>query len=329
MSATAATSYVDEIAASARELFARAAPADGLLERLRSEDVSRAAWEGAAEVGFFRLLTGERAGGLGAGPAELAALFREIGRALPAGPWVETVVAGGLLRDFADLGADTAVIAYADAARPAAPVDFATQANVLAVRSAGSIGLVVGAPTAPLRSFDLAGRPARVDLAAAAVEPLLAGDEADAVAGRISALARVARAAELGGLAAAVLDMGVSYAKERVQFEKPIGSFQAVQHRLAEMAVTTTAIDSAVDAIVGLTDSGEAGAGAEAEAAALYLYAAGEARSVALSCLQVHGGIGFTAEHPLHAYLKRVLRLQAIAGAGDPLAALGRRLLAG
>ena len=48
-----------------------------------------------------------------------------------------------------------------------------------------------------------------------------------------------------------------------------------------------------------------------------------------LSALQVHGGIGFTAEHPLHAYLKRVLRLQAIAGEGEPLLALGKQLLAG
>ena len=88
MSTAAAPGYVEEIASSARELLARETPGDGLLERLRSEDVSRGAWNAAAEVGFFRLLTSEAGGGLGAGPAEVAALFREIGRALPAGPWV-------------------------------------------------------------------------------------------------------------------------------------------------------------------------------------------------------------------------------------------------
>jgi alkylation response protein AidB-like acyl-CoA dehydrogenase len=91
------------------------------------------------------------------------------------------------------------------------------------------------------------------------------------------------------------------------------------------MAVTRTAVDSAVDAIVALVES----AGPQAQQAALYGYAAGEARAAVLSALQVHGGIGFTAEYPLHAYLKRVLRLQAIAGEGEPLLALGKQLLAG
>ena len=319
----AAPDYAQEIQRSAREILARTASTEGLLERLRAEDVSRGAWDTAAQAGWFRLLSGEAAGGLGAGPAELAALFREIGRHLAAGPWVDTVVAAGLLRDHADLGPDTALIGYLP--EPGAVVEFAAVADVLVVRGPDSIGLARGALAMPLKSFDLAGRPAQVDLTGATVEAVVEGAEAERVAVAIARLARVARSGELAGLAAAALDMSVCYAGERVQFDRPIGAFQAVQHRIAEMAVTRTAVDSALAAIVTLAAS----EGTDAEQAALYEYAAGEARTVVLSALQVHGGIGFSAEHPLHAYIKRVLRLQAVAGEGEPLLDLGGRLLAG
>jgi len=339
---TAVTGYALEIAGSARELLAREAPLDGLLERLRTEPVSRGAWDAAAEVGWFRLLTAEAQGGLGAGPSEVAALFREIGHHLPAGPFVETIVAAGLLRDHADLGPDSQVIAYASV--PAAQVDGGTVSADAGLVDFGQLatGIVlrldVGGPAlayvdlaadgvsaTPVGSFDLAGRPARLRLEGAPARVLVHGEEAGRAIDRIDSLARVARAATVAGIAGAALEMSVTYAKERVQFDRPIGSFQAVQHRLAEIAVTATAIDSAVDAIVDLVESG----GPEAQQAALHCYAAGEARAVLLSAVQVHGGIGFTAEYPLHAYLKRVLRLQAIAGEGEPLLALGKQLLAG
>lgn len=322
---TRSTGHVEEIAASARAILDRETPADGLLQRLRSEDVSRGAWRAAAQVGWFRLLTSDGQGGLGAGPAELAALFKEIGRVLPAGPWLETVVVAGLLRDHADVGPDTSVITYAGS--PAAIVEFGAVADTVIFRLADGFAAVDrdDITATPLKTFDLAGRPARLALDQAKARTLLAGPDAGVVAQRIDRLSRVARAAELGGLAAAALEMGVRYAKERVQFDRPIGSFQAVQHRLAEMAVATTAAANAVDAIVSLVAAGGPGE----HAAALHQYAAGLARSVVLSTLQVHGGIGFTAEHPLHAYLKRVLRLQAIAGEGEPLLTLGKALLAG
>ena len=338
---TAATGYAAEIAESARDILGREAPLDGLLERLQTEAVSQGAWDAAAEVGWFRLLTSEARGGLEAGPAELVALFREIGRHLPAGPYVESVVAAGLLRSHADLGPDTHLIAYAEPARAllsgggvtadAGLVDFGGLAAGVVLRLDAEGPAIAyadlsgnGVAATDVRTFDLAGRPARLQLEGAPVEVVLAGEAAAEALDRIDALSRVARAATLAGAAAAVLDMSVAYARERVQFDRPIGSFQAVQHRLAEMAVTLAAADAAVDALAGLAGSG----GPKAEQGALYAYAAEQARALVLSGLQVHGGIGFTAEHPLHAYLKRVLRLQAMADADSPIVALGQQLLA-
>lgn len=322
--------YATEIAASAREMLEREAPRDRLLARLRGEPISRDAWDAAAEVGWFRLLTSSAMGGLQAGPAELAALFREVGRYLPAGPFVECVVAAGLLRDLADLGPDQRVLTFGGAGL----VEHADVSDLLLLRverAAGEAVLAVdphvpGVKIAPVRSFDLVGRPCLVEVEDPPHEVLVDGPRARALLDRIDLYSTVAALGELAGLTAEVLDMSVAYAKERVQFDRPIGAFQAVQHRLAEMAVTLAAIDAALAAAVALAERLEPDSCAQVHA--LHAYAAGLARELVESGLQVHGGIGFTDEHRLHAYLKRGLRLQAVAEAqGDPLAAMGSCLL--
>lgn len=332
--------YAAEIAESARDLLGREAPRDDTLRRLRSEPFSARIWRAAAEAGWFRLLTAESAGGLEAGPEEVAALFREIGRRLPSGPFAEAIVVGGLLRSSADLGPDSDVITFAELRGSAGPrtatgsVGSAEHADhaallLLGAEVNGEPAVIAADPRGEhvaverLASFDLAGGPCRVDLQEAPFDVLAAGEAGKDLLERAAALLAVAGAATLEGIARELLEMSVQYAKDRVQFERPIGSFQAVQHRLAEMAVTTAGVESAVEAVVAAAESGAAG-----EAAALCALAAEMTREVAQSALQVHGGIGFTDEHRLHAYLKRALRLQAIFAAGDPLARLGARLLA-
>jgi alkylation response protein AidB-like acyl-CoA dehydrogenase len=101
-----------------------------------------------------------------------------------------------------------------------------------------------------------------------------------------------------------------------------------LQHRLAEMAITLAAIDAGLAGAVTPAEGPEPGRTARVHT--LHACAAGLARELVESGLQVHGGAGFTAGHRLHAYLKRAPRLQAVAEAqGDPLAAMGGRLLAG
>jgi alkylation response protein AidB-like acyl-CoA dehydrogenase len=115
--------------------------------------------------------------------------------------------------------------------------------------------------------------------------------------------AATALAAEMLGASSRVLEMSVEYAKARVQFGKPIGSFQAVKHRLADALVDVEGMRSSVYYAAWCIASGEQGASLAASAAKAWCSDA--ARRVMASGLQVHGGIGFTWEHDLHLYVKR------------------------
>jgi len=110
-------------------------------------------------------------------------------------------------------------------------------------------------------------------------------------------------AAELLGGAARVLEMTAQYAKDRVQFGQPIGSFQAVKHRCADMVVDVEGMRSTAWYGAWAIASGDAGASVAASTAKVWCSDA--AKRVMASGLQVHGGIGFTWEHDLHLYLKR------------------------
>ncbi len=127
------------------------------------------------------------------------------------------------------------------------------------------------------------------------------GDEgaADAVLDRAVA----ARCAEMLGAADVVLAMTVQYAKDRVQFGRPIGGFQAVKHRCADMLVDVEGMRSAAYYAAWAVGAHDPEASAAASAAKVWCSDA--ARRVMASGLQVHGGIGFTWEHDLHLYLKR------------------------
>src|SRR5437868_8490725 len=106
----------------------------------------------------------------------------------------------------------------------------------------------------------------------------------------------------LGG-ASAVLDMAVGYAKDRVQFGRPIGSFQAVKHRCADMLVDVEGMRSTAYWAAWAITAGDPDASVAASTAKVWCSDA--SRRVMASALQVHGGIGFTWEHDLHLFLKR------------------------
>jgi alkylation response protein AidB-like acyl-CoA dehydrogenase len=113
-----------------------------------------------------------------------------------------------------------------------------------------------------------------------------------------------AYAAELLGAAQHMLDESTEYAKERVQFDRPIGSFQAVKHRLADMLVDVEGMRSAVYWAAWCIAADHPDSSVAASTAKVWCSDA--ARRVVGSALQVHGGIGFTWEHDVHLYLKRV-----------------------
>ncbi|MFD6892927.1 acyl-CoA dehydrogenase family protein [Rhodococcus sp. NPDC060086] len=154
--------------------------------------------------------------------------------------------------------------------------------------------------TRPLASVDLSETPAR----------LLGSDHAAIV--RIVDLVRILLANEAIGSSKAVLDMAVDYAKQRVQFNRPIGSFQAIKHKCADMAI---AIESA-EATVMFASMVAADESTELRLAALMAKAQGsECLTLCASQnIQVHGGIGFTWEADPHLYFRRAKAIEPLFG---------------
>lgn len=176
-----------------------------------------------------------------------------------------------------------------------------------------------GVTVVPLPSFDITRPVARLELVQAPAEALSAGSPDDVE--RVLDVARVLLAAEMLGGAEACLAMAVEYARTRKQFDRPIGSFQAVKHACAEMMIEIDATRAAVMyAAMSAADDSElqiAGPLVKAQAADTYALCAG-------SAIQVHGGIAFTWEHDLHLYFRRAKTTQALFGGSTH----HRRLLA-
>lgn len=160
-----------------------------------------------------------------------------------------------------------------------------------------------------LPSFDSTRPVARLRLIQAPAEPLSAGTP-EAI-DRVTDVARVLLAAEMLGGAEACLAMSVEYASSRKQFDRPIGSFQAIKHACAEMMIEIDATRVAVMfAAMSATEPGELRIAAplvKAQAAETFTACAG-------SAIQIHGGIAFTWEHDMHRYFRRAKTTEALFG---------------
>jgi len=156
-----------------------------------------------------------------------------------------------------------------------------------------------GSAPAPESAMDLTRSLGWLELDASPA--LLIGDAA--ACAELGDRAAVVASAEMLGSAQRVLDMSVQYAKDRVQFGRPIGSFQAVKHRCADMLVDVEGMKSVVYYAAWCVAAGNPDAPAAASAAKIWCSEA--ASRVMASGLQVHGGIGFTWEHDLHLFVKR------------------------
>jgi len=173
--------------------------------------------------------------------------------------------------------------------------------------------------TSPLHGIDPAAGMHTVVIDAvrpSSVEPLPEQHWDDAVA-----LAQRALAHQIAGACRTMLDLARSHALERVQFDRPVASFQAVRHRLAETLVAIAALDAT---LVAAADEPGALTAALAKATA-----GRTAAIVATHCQQVLAGVGFTTDHAFHRSLKRTMLLDGLFGTADELVvAIGRRLLA-
>jgi alkylation response protein AidB-like acyl-CoA dehydrogenase len=292
------------------------------------------------QVGLAALGLPEDVGGIG-GLAEIAVVCEELGRTLAPVPLLSsTVLAGQVLagcgtaaKPLAEL-ADGRVHALAVAApdgvwRPdAVPVGVTwrggvavldgtapfvldgADAETLVVAAAGPDGvdLFLADPREPgvtvrrVPTLDLSRGQAVVTFSGARARALTAGGEGTEVVTRALDTALVALAAEQLGGAQAALDMTVAHVRDRTQFGRALGSFQAVKHTCADMLLQVESARSAVVRAVRAAGSPEA----LAEAAAVAQSWSGEAFTfVAAECVQLHGGMGFTWEHDAHLYFRR------------------------
>jgi len=173
----------------------------------------------------------------------------------------------------------------------------------------GAAGLAVR----PLQTVDMTRRLCDVELRDAPCTPL--GDATAVVRARRRVLdhACAGLALELVGVGQRALEMSVTYANERTQFGRPIGSFQAIKHKCVDMMVAVeTARSLAYYAAWAVSEDADDTGSAAAMAKA---YCGEMAKTVTSEAIQVHGGIGFTWEHDLHLYYRRALAADAAFGA--------------
>ena len=264
-------------------------------------------WKAMVDQGWTGVERPEAQGGLGLGMVEAAVLAEQVGAHLAPAPIVENLLAVAALvnTDAADTWIERLVTGDAVACvawRPDIPVAYAPIADLAVVIDREEVKLVdrAGGPTIEREpAMDLT-RPLgwlRLDMSKAT----RIGGTAEAVH-LLDRGATLYAAALLGG-AARVLDMATEYAKERVQFGKPIGSFQAVKHRCADMLVDVEGMRSTAYWAAWCLSAQDKEASIASSTAKTWCSDA--ARRVMASGLQVHGGIGFTWEHDLHLFVKR------------------------
>lgn len=268
----------------------------------------RKVWAQLAELGVTALMVPERFDGIDAHPVDLMVAMERLGRWCVPGPVVESIaVAPVLLCDderSAALASGELIATVALPPRVPRAVDADTAGLVL-LATGGQAG--VAAAGAQHQSLDPARRLFDVEAA---------GESWTADVARGYEFGVLATAAQLVGAGQAILDMSVDYAKQRTQFGRVIGSYQAIKHKLADVHIALELARPLVyGAALALAD-GSADTGRDVSAAKV---AAAEAALLAAhSGLQTHGAIGFTAEHDLSLWL---LRVQALRPAwGDPTA---------
>ena len=234
---------------------------------------------------------------------EACLLVEEFGRARVVAPYLSTVVCGfaaPALRGEIAAGAVCAYVPFSGALVP-----WAAQADHLLVATPS--GVVVTDPSAVTRTPVSVVGPAptsRVDY----------GDVTGSPAGDVEAYGAAATCAEMVGGAEAVLDLTVEYAKTRQQFGRPIGTFQAVQHHCANMAIDVLgARFVAYEAIWHLAEDRDAAT----EVAVAKAWVSEAYDRVCALAHQVHGAIGFTAEHELHHYTRHAMSTSLSYGDAD------------
>ena len=296
------------IKSTAREFLASRFKLEKVRELAEKGEYDDGLWGQIAELGWPGIFIEESQGGQDLGVLELTILQEELGYACAPAPFFSNAAAGllvkhagsddqrsSLLPGIASGEARGTVGVVTDGAAPLVPDADTASFVVLLENGSASVVETGSAQVEEVDTIDSTRRFFRVS-----------ADGGDALEGDVDgALQRieVALAAELVGVSQRAMEMAVEYAKERKQFDRPIGAYQGVSHRCAQMLLETESARAATLYAAWAADN-------EPESLALAAsmakaYAADAGWRVTASSLQVHGGIGFTWEHDLHWFLKR------------------------
>ncbi|HEX3705877.1 MAG TPA: acyl-CoA dehydrogenase family protein [Mycobacteriales bacterium] len=273
-------------------------------------------WQGAVELGWFGLGLPEEQGGAGFGVVEEALVAKEIGHHATPGPLVATVLAA---RVAAYSGCDALAKDFLSGSARAAVTIPGAGDEVTLVDAGAATHLLVAAPdvVSLYAATDCEGRQAlpSIDEASTRESARLAGLPLSSLAAAVDPVFRrgsLLTSAVLVGVAEACCDMSTDHAKTREQFGSPIGAFQSIKHRCADMAVGAAVADAQLVFAALSLDEGRPDAAEQV--AALRVVATSSAMWNARETIQVHGGMGFTWECPAHLYLKRVHALAGVFG---------------
>jgi alkylation response protein AidB-like acyl-CoA dehydrogenase len=323
---------------SVRRLFADRCPPESVMLAYGSapHDFSDVWHALAADLGMAGLLVPEDLGGAGASAREAAVVMEEIGRAVAPVPFLSSaVLATVALLEAGDTetvkglaaGSLTAALAVPLFTAPGdavagvgvsgdgltgrvTSVAGAGEADVLVVPAAGPDGLqlhtvardVAGVDVSPLLTLDMTRPLANVEFSSAASSRVGIASADAAVTAALETGAALLASEQLG-IAQWCFDTTLGYAKQRKQFGRAIGSYQAIKHRLADLWIevnsAAAAARYAADTCARQSDD------ATIAAAVAQAYCSGVAVHAAEECVQLHGGIGMTWEYPAHLYLKR------------------------
>jgi alkylation response protein AidB-like acyl-CoA dehydrogenase len=307
-----------QFAASVRELLADVADPAALRAAWDDPDGRiPGVWKRLADTGVLGLTVPEEYGGSGADLTSLLPVLMELGRAALPEPVVETVVgaamlahAGGPVAEDWLPGVVAGDVVIAVDLGPGELISAAPWADLLVVIDGAGLHCAVPSGEVEQKVEGTVDRGVRL----ASITPphgkgvVLGGTDVDAAFD----FAAVAVAAQLTGLAEAMLDMSVLYAGQREQFGVPIGSFQAIKHQLADVFVANS---FAVPVVARAAWSVAQDAPTRACDASHAKYAATvAAQRAARTALQVHAGIGYTFEHDLHMWMKRTWTLTSLWG---------------
>jgi 3-oxochol-4-en-24-oyl-CoA dehydrogenase len=338
----AITAEHQDLADSVRSLVARMVPSEVLHQALETPIATPPPyWQTAADQGLQGVHLAESVGGQGFGILELAVVLAEFGRGAVPGPFVPSAIGSALIsahdpdsKLLGDLASGAAIAAYALESSMTAT----RQGDVLVVRgqarsvlAAAQATLLVLPVSTDVGTVWVAIDAGRLDVErVASVDPLRpvahVGAEAvevgeDRVLSSLTmitaqAIASTLLSAEAVGVARWATETASAYAKIREQFGRPIGQFQAVKHKCAEMLARTERATAAVWDAARALDEGieKPESAAEFAAAVAATLAPATAQSCTQDCIQVHGGIGFTWEHDTNVYYRRALGLVAAFG---------------